>query len=81
MKYSNTRGKKVCLSTPTVALSLDVVLISVVDLISISLGDSPFGHVSVHCLSASVYAVGVICHSRHQNSHVSIRKEHKGCNR
>ena len=35
------------------------------------------GHVSVHCLSASGNAVSVICHSRHWDSRVSVRKEHK----
>ena len=35
------------------------------------------GLVSMHCLNASGNAVSVICHSRHRDSHVSIRKERK----
>ena len=35
------------------------------------------GSVYRHCLNASGNAVSVICHSRHRDSHVSIRKERK----
>ena len=35
------------------------------------------GLVYRHCLNASGNAVSVMCHSRHQDSHVSIRKERK----
>ena len=67
------------------AASPDAVLISVSgqgpdDLISTASGGLLLlGLVYRHCLNASAAgnAVSVMCHSRHRDSHVSIRKERK----